>query len=297
MKGIEGRIIAVVGGDGREREIARAACLAGAEVRTFAVPGPLPTAVRVAASLRGALSGADAVIFPIPLPTADGAIFAPAAGEAIVPSPADFAVMKEGAVIVTGRASLAMREAARQWGLQLYEYEEDEELMLLRAPAIAEGAIAVAIRETEVTLHRSPCLVVGFGKVGPSLARTLLGMGARVTVAARNPVQRARALAFGCDAIPLTDVEAVLPQMAVVFNTVPVTLFQEGWLKRIGEGTVLIDISGPPGGVDREAAARLGVRYVWARGLGGRAPRTVGESQWQGIARHLARFWEVGGDA
>jgi dipicolinate synthase subunit A len=39
--------------------------------------------------------------------------------------------------------------------------------------------------------------------------------------------------------------------------------------------------------MDRDAITALGLRAVWARGLGSRAPVTVGRSQWSGIRRRI----------
>jgi dipicolinate synthase subunit A len=49
----------------------------------------------------------------------------------------------------------------------------------------------------------------------------------------------------------------------------------------------LIDIAPPPGSVDFETARSLGHTAIWARGLGSRAPVTVGASQWYGLRRRI----------
>jgi dipicolinate synthase subunit A len=284
---LRGHVVAVLGGDGREVEIARQAARAGATVRTCGLPpaegvgAPSPTVAE-------ATSGADIVICPVPLPQPDGSLFAPHAPDRLVVDTASLRGMRAGGIVITGRATPQMVEAAQALGLRLREYEHEEDLMLLRAPAIAEGAIRVAIEHTDVTLHRHPCLVVGFGKIGAVLAATLRGLGADVTVAARHPAQLARAWALGCEVVPVASLAAHAPRMCVVFNTAPARLFTRDVLARMGGQPLLVDLSAPPGGVDFEAARALGVRVVWARGLGGRAPRTVGYSQWLGITRILA---------
>ena len=53
-----------------------------------------------------------------------------------------------------------------------------------------------------------------------------------------------------------------------------------------------MDLSAPPGGIDLEAAQRFGHTAVWARGLGRRAPVTVGASQWNGISRRIMAIEE-----
>ncbi|MDQ7828059.1 MAG: dipicolinate synthase subunit DpsA [Armatimonadota bacterium] len=288
---LRGRTVAVLGGDGREVEIARQAARAGAVVRTCGLPVTGDVPGTPASTVAEAVRDADVVICPVPLPAADGSLFAPHAPDPLVVNTATLRGVRPGAVLITGRASPQMAEAAQALHLRLREYEQEEDLMLLRAPAIAEGAIRVAIEHTEVTLHGHPCMVVGFGRIGPVLAATLRGLGARVTVAARNPAQLARAWAMGCAAVPLEALAERARDMCVIFNTAPARLFTREVLTRLDPQCLLIDLSGPPGAVDLAAAGELGVPVVWARGLGGRAPRTVGYSQWLGITRILATEW------
>jgi len=283
---LAGRVVAVLGGDRRESEIVRALLEAGAEVRVCGVPRDDGLdGVIFHRTVAGAVQGAEIAICPVPYPQADGSLYAPAADQPVIVDAESLAGMRRGGLLITGKASVQMRQAVSRLGLRLREYEADEDLMLLRAPAIAEGAIRIAIEHTDVTLHANRCLVVGFGKIASVLAPTLRGLGARVTVAARNHVQRAQAYALGCDAVPLDALPSIVPEMSVIFNTAPARLFTRVLLERVHRQTVLIDLSAPPGGVDLDAARELRVRTVWARGLGGRAPRTVGRSQWMGIRR------------
>lgn len=292
---LSGRRAAVLGGDGREVEIVRALVQAGAVVRTCGLPpaGAAVAGTPAAATVAEAVAAAQIIICPIPLPQADGSIFAPQAGAKLIIDTESLGGAAPGALLITGKAGPQMRAAAAALGLGLHEYEHEEDLMLLRAPAIAEGAIRAAIANTEVTLHGNPCLVVGFGKIAPTLAQMLRGLGARVTVAARNPVQLARATAIGCETVPIIRLAEVAPQMAAIFNTAPALLFDRPLLEGLGPENVIIDLSGPPGAVDWEAARSLGRKAVWARGLGGRASVTVGQSQWFGIRRILDA--ELGG--
>ena len=293
-----GRVGAVLGGDGREVEIVRQLVACGASVRTCGLPpgGAEAAGTPACATVAEAVQGAEIVICPIPLPAVDGSLYAPAAQSKLIVDAESLKGMQPGGLVITGRVSPQMKDAASALGLRIREYEHEADLMLLRAPAIAEGAIKVAIEHTDVTLHRNPCMVVGFGKIGPILARTLLGLGARVTVAARNPVQLAEAWAMGCETVHIRDLRERTSGMVVIFNTVPALLFTQEVLHRLGGETLLIDLSAPPGGVDVASADRLGLRAIRARGLGGRAPRTVGQSQWVGISRILAVELAAAGD-
>lgn len=282
--------IAVVAGDEREREIARLAAAEGAEVRAFGFPWPAAgiTGVTPVDSIEAALDGADYALFPIPGITADGGLFAPEHGAPIIPSSDALAAMAPGATIILGIADPHLRAAAEPHGIGFDEYEHDRELMLLRAPAIVEGALRIAVEMTDVTIHASEVVVVGFGNIGGLLASSLRALGAHVTVAARNPIQRAEAYAIGATPLPLAELPEQAGRFAMVFSAVPAAVVGREVLERLPPDSLVMDLAAPPGGVDLDLARQLGHRAVWARGLGRRAPITVGGSQWTGIRRRIA---------
>ena len=65
----------------------------------------------------------------------------------------------------------------------------------------------------------------------------------------------------------------------LVVNTVPARILSEEDLEDLRPGCLVIDLASKPGGVDLEAAARLGVKVIWALSLPGKvAPVTAGKS-------------------
>jgi dipicolinate synthase subunit A len=281
--------IAIVGGDEREAEIARLAAETGATVRAYGFPWPdsgIAGAQRTREAAE-ALRGARYALFPVPGLDAEGALFAPSVHDPIVPSEELLSELAEGATIIVGKADESLRGAADALGIQLVEYESDAELMHLRAPAIVEGALQLAIEQTDVTIHATEVAVVGYGTIGAFLSRTLLVLGARVHVAARNPVQRAAAFAAGADAVALERLPDLAPALAMIFSTAPAPVVGRGVLELLPRGAFVMDLAAPPGSVDLALAHELGHRAIWARGLGRRAPITVGASQWLGIRRRI----------
>ncbi|MCD4852021.1 hypothetical protein LN996_14485 [Arthrobacter sp. AK01] len=286
---LDNRKIAVIGGDEREQEIARLAALTGARVSGYGFPWPEGgvDGVTLEDSAREALEGADYALFPIPGQALDGTLFAPLSPEPIRPDKDLLSVMNPGSWIILGWPNEELKAAATAHGVRFSEYEHDVELMLLRAPAIVEGALGQVIANTDITIHNSDVLVIGHGNIGRMLARTLVLLGARVHVAARNPVQRADALAAGCVPHDLDEISNVAPTVCMVFSTVPSSVMDREKLALLPPKSLVMDLSAPPGGLDLNAARGLGHTAVWARGLGRRAPITVGASQWSGIAKRI----------
>ena len=288
------RRIAMLGGDEREQEIARLAATTGAVVTAYGFPWPAEgvTGVVHAESAAAAMDGADYALFPIPGMAMDGSLFAPAAPELIHPDAELLGRMRPSGAIGLGTADDGLRAAAAATKVELHEYEADTELMLLRGPAIVEGALRATIENTDVTIHATSVGVVGHGNIGRLLARTLVLLGADVHLFARNPVQRADAHAAGCRTYPLDELEERADGLAMLFSTVPVRVVPTSTLGRLPARSLVMDLAAPPGGLDHDAARALGHRTVWARGLGRRAPVTVGRSQWTGILRRLADIEE-----
>lgn len=279
----------VLGGDGRETETLRLLRQHGAQIDSYGCP---PSAEKMlgkpqASSVKDALAGASIVICPIPYPAADGSLYAPQSENKVFVTAGDLSGLAPNAIVITGVSTDAMKTAAASQKFRLCEYEHDDDLMILRAPAIAEGAVAIAIQKSIVTIHRSRIVITGFGRTGVALGGLLAAMQGRVTVVARNPVARARAYQMGLDSSDFDGLNDLVKTADMIFNTAPALLFTREVMALMQLDAVLIDMSAPPGAVDREAAAELGIQYVWARGLGGVAPRTVAQSQWIGITRLL----------
>ena len=283
--------IAIVGGDERDPEIGRLAAQAGATVTAFGVPWPEEgvQGAQLVDSAAAAVDGAHYLFFPIPLGVGP-VLYAPHASEPIVADEALLSKAAAGAWIFCGRVREEIQAAADAAGVHVHEYDPDRELMLLRGPAIVEGALQQAIAATDVTINQADVVVVGFGNIGQLLARTLRGLGARVHVAARNPIQRAAAYADGLLPLQLEELHDLAPSLDMVFSTVPARVVDRSFLERLPRGSLVLDIAPPPDHADLDAAAELGHRAVWARGLGKRAPITVGRSQWAGLRRFITEI-------
>ncbi|HYC45266.1 MAG TPA: dipicolinate synthase subunit DpsA [Burkholderiales bacterium] len=285
--------IAVVAGDRREQEIARQAAATGAEVRAYGFPWPAEgiAGVTHAPNAASALAGADIALFPIPGIAPDGALFAPSCPERIIPDRAMLAAMRKPAHIILGWADKNLKAHGEALGITFHEYEWDVGLMLMRGPAIVEGMLKVMIEHTDITIHKSTVGIVGQGTIGTLVTRYMVALGAYTHVFARNDVQRAAAHAAGAESHTLDELPDFVPRLDTVVSTVPAQIVSRAILERLPTHALLIDLAAPPGGIDRDAAQALGLKFVWARGMGMRAPITVGRSQWGGIRKRIEAIY------
>lgn len=160
---------------------------------------------------------------------------------------------------------------------QIYDYSAKEEFAVANALLTAEGAVNIAMNEYEGTIFGSKCLVCGFGRIGKMLAKMLKSLNADVTVSARNEVDFAYIDALGCKHINTNLLKSV-KGYDLVFNTIPVMIFDGNLLMNTDRNTIIIDLASLPGGVDFEAAKRYKTDAVRALSLPGRtAPKAAGE--------------------
>jgi dipicolinate synthase subunit A len=284
--------IGMLGGDRREQEIARRAAATGADVRAYGFPWP-EGGIAGVVYLRdpaAVLDNAKFALFPIPGMSLTGALFAPAAEKPIIPDRALLSRMAVPAHIILGWADKNLKMHADALSIRLHEYEWDRGLMLHRTPAIVEGLLKIVIENTDITIHGANACVIGQGTIGAVLTRYLVAVGARTAVVARNPEQRAAAFVAGATPHRFEELPDIAPRLDLLLSTVPARVVGETVLAHLKGSALIVDLAAPPGGVDFDCAKRLGLKAIWGRGLGSRAPVTVGASQWGGIRERIEKI-------
>lgn len=140
----------------------------------------------------------------------------------------------------------------------------------------AEGAVYCAMRDAPFTLAGADIAVVGFGKIGRCLTELLVSVGAQVTVFSRRESGRLSAMARGANGASVEKMRALLADFQVIFVTSPTRMLSEREMHYISKSAFVYDLSGPPYGVDVEAAEEMGVCAKRESALPGRyAPKSV----------------------
>jgi len=276
--------LALIGGDRREVELARALAAGGAQVRTVGLPVPGTPGIVQADGLAEAIAGARAVVAPMAGTDETGRVAAPLApGAGLRLDEAFMRRLGPRVPLFIGTLQPAVARAAAECGVRVVELAKVEEIAVANAVPTAEGAVQIAMERLPVTIHGARALVVGFGRCGTALARLLAAMGARVGVAARSLADLARAEAMGCVPWPWEALPEAMAEQDAIFNTVPAPVLVRGLLAKTRPGVLIVDIASAPGGTDFAAARELGREAVLALGLPGKvAPVTAG--------RILARY-------
>jgi dipicolinate synthase subunit A len=286
---LKGWTVAVVGGDKRMLEHMRLARLAGAKVQHYGfVPGAEEAARRPqAASLAEALNGARIISCPIPGLGPDDELYAKYTTEKLRLTTDVLGGAAPGATLFTCYSTPRLDEWARATSVKIIPYGTDDALSILHAVPTAEGAIRIAIENTDETLLGMDVLCIGLGRVGVSVAQAFEGMRSRVSVAARNPVQLARACAMNMAALELRNLKSQIGKFGLIVSSAAGRVLEKDLLALTRPDVLIIDLCSPPGSVDFESAKALGRKTIWGRGLAGRAPRRAGRDEWQVLMRIL----------
>ena len=268
---------AVVGGDLRCAYLAGLLAADGYKVITSGFDSTdLPPCVTGCTNPSQAIPLADFVILPVPVSTDGSTLNAPFSRVRITLEQVLNAV-RPNQPLVGGAITPEVREEAEKRGLKIVDFLHREELAIYNAVPTAEGAIQLAMEELPITISGSRCLITGYGRVGRTLSRLLIALGADVTIAARKFADLAWADTYGCIPVELKNLSDA-GDFDVVFNTVPALIFDYEHLQKMDKNTLLIDLASRPGGIDFSAAAELQIKTIWALSLPGRvAPKSSGQ--------------------
>lgn len=264
----------IIGGDARQIYLAQSiakdgysVCVGGFE--TYDSAGSLQTD-----TIPKTIAKSNVIILPLPA-TKDGKYLnAPFSSETIRLNDTFAETLRDK--IVFGGLMKKICHTSLLWeDIKSYDYYSREELMVGNAFLTAEGALGLAINALPGAINGSDCLVTGFGRIGKALCIYLRALGANVDCAARKSSDLMYIKALGCGAVQYKNIQK---RYDMIFNTVPVTVLGASQLSKQSRDTVIFELASMPGGVDLEAAGRLGIQIINGQSIPGRvSPKTSGE--------------------
>lgn len=181
-------------------------------------------------------------------------------------------------ILIAGSISPDIYNLANDEYIEIIDIMKREELAVLNTISTAEGAIEIAIANTNKIIHGSNVLILGFGRIGKVLARKLAGLSARVTCAARKDEDLAWIKAYGHNETNINNLGENLSKYDIIINTVPHLILTNERLQYVKEDALLIDLASNPGGIDKKTAKERNLKLIWALALPGKvAPVTTAE--------------------
>ena len=178
-------------------------------------------------------------------------------------------------LFIAGNISNSAKEKLEGSYEKVIDLMKQEELVILNTIATAEGAIDVAIQNTNTIIHGSNVLILGFGRVAKEVATKFHGLSAKVTCAARKTTDLAWIKTLGYDAVNINELGEDLKKYDIIINTVPQMIIEKENMQFMKQEVLLIDLASSPGGINIEDAKQMNLKFVWALALPGKiAPVT-----------------------
>lgn len=275
---MKGKKFSIIGGDLRNVKLAELISAQGNSVNIYGFSkAEFDIKFEQSNTIADAINGSDVVIGPIPCSNDNELINAPFNSEKIYINEV-FKCINKNQLFVAGRISEKIVHLAQVYNIYTVDMLEREEMAVLNAIPTAEGAIQIAMEEMPITIHNCNALVLGYGRIGKTLASILHGIGANVYVEARKYSDLAWIKTFGYNPVSLSELPKAVKGMDVIFNTIPNIILNNEVLKAIDTDCLIIDLASKPGGVDFDKAKEIGLKAIWALSLPGKvAPVTAAE--------------------
>ena len=272
-------IFAFVGGDPRQIQVISNFVHDGHSIRTFGLEKadfPKNLLIEQSDSLSSCLNGADIVVLPFPYTKGGETVRSSFSSNEIYTNDI-LRQMNSRQILLAGRADEQLKSLTALYNIHFIDYGEREELLIANAIPTVEGALEIAIRETPFTIHGSRSLVLGYGRIGKLLAKSLKALGATTAVSARKQRDLAWISAHNFIEIPFSELHHHIGNYDLIFNTIPTMVLDFRLLSAIPDTTLIIDLASSPGGIDFETGKLLNKKIIWALSLPGKvAPLTAG---------------------
>lgn len=278
---------AILGGDRRQTVIARTLIDRGHSVRLYGIDNAETniSGVEMFFNPDKAVGGSDFVLFPLPA-SRDG-IHLNIKAETNYDSPMLSDIIRCAAcgkcrAVLGGLIPKQTEEFAALCNIPIFDYYKNAGLQIKNASPSAEGAIMLAMENTEMMIDGMKVVVCGYGRIGSLLAHKLKSLGADVTVMARRDESLCEIVMNGYHAIRIDEkaeenIAKSIDNCDVVFNTVPNIVFTKRIISMLKSKPIYIEIASSPGGIDLSAARDHGIETVFAPSIPGRyAPINAG---------------------
>ncbi|MFD2116776.1 dipicolinate synthase subunit DpsA [Paenibacillus yanchengensis] len=276
---LTGEQVLILGGDARQFEVMKKLVALHANVTVCGFEQchhPLDGVLQVDFQPE-VMQGKNRIILPAAGIDEQGLIASPFGNQPIQLTADHIAQLSKDAVIYTGMARSNLQQMCAEQKISLIELFERDDIAIMNSIPTAEGALVMAIENTNFTIHQSRAIVLGFGRTGFTMARVLHALGAKVKVGLRKPDQFARAVEMGLEPFYIKDFEHHLSNIDLIFNTIPTMIVTAQIIVNMPKNAVIIDLASKPGGTDFDFAAQHGVKAILAPGLPGIvAPQTAG---------------------
>ncbi|WNF35409.1 dipicolinic acid synthetase subunit A [Bacillaceae bacterium IKA-2] len=276
---LTGQHIAIIGGDARQLEVIRKLIELDAKISLIGFD-QLDEGFVGASKVQLEhidFSQVKALILPVSGTSADGEVETIFSNEKIVLKGEHIKATEKQCTIYSGISNQYLKKIVQEADRKLVELFERDDVAIYNSIPTMEGTLMMMIQNTDITIHDSKVVVLGFGRVGITVARALHALGANVKVAVIESSHLARIYEMGLQPIELAKLANEVDDIDVCVNTIPAQVLTANILSKMPTRTLIIDLASKPGGTDFRYAEKRGIKAMLAPGLPGIvAPKTAG---------------------
>lgn len=287
--------IAIIGGDSRTAYMAPYFAKKGWYVvccNTVNVPYSrhLKSKIHDTDSLRECIDASSTIVCGIPFSKGEHIYCAKEATDFEIPVAEFQRCIHRHQTLFAGIIPESFRAICEEREIYCHDFMHNEPLSILNAVSTAEGAILEALLHKSTVLHKSNCLVLGFGRCGKIIADRLKGMCAYVTVCTESETELALASSLGFHTLPLSKLPQAINRYEYLFNTIPACVLNRSCLEHASKECLIIDIASNRTGADYEAAKQLGINLCYCPGLPGKyAGKSCAKQLSEYVIRHISK--------
>jgi dipicolinate synthase subunit A len=269
----------IVGGDVRQVEVAKILNEKGAKISLVGFPQLSDDRInKLKCGIKEIdFPQVDAILVPVSGLDHEGKAEARYSDEEIVLTMQNLEYTPEHCVIYTGIKTPYLTKVMETTGRKVVPLFARDDMAILNSIPTAEGTLKLAMEHTDFMIHGSNVMVLGYGRVGKTIARIFDAVGAKVQVGARKEADLARIIEVGLTPFSLKNLEDVLENVDICINTIPHMILTPEVLNKMDRNTLIIDVASKPGGTDFEYAKEKGIKALLELGIPGKvAPKSAG---------------------
>src|SRR5699024_9199144 len=220
----------------------------------------------------------DAILLPVSGTDASGKIKTSFSDESIYLTEDMVTQTPKHCIICTGISNSFLDKITRSSNRRLVRLFARDDLAIYNSIPTAEGALSIAMEHTDYTIHGSSVMILGFGRVGITVARMFSAVGANVSVCVRKSADIARMKVMGLKPVRMKDLNQKIGNVDICINTIPHLVINSTVLSSMQQSALIIDLASSPGGVDFDFAKKHDIQTIHGLGLPGKvAPKTAGK--------------------
>jgi dipicolinate synthase subunit A len=277
---LTGLQVALLGGDARQLEIIKRlieldarVSLIGFEQLDHSFPGAIKEKLDELE-----YESIDAILLPVSGTSKDGEVETIFSNEKVILTEDILKKTPPHCTVYSGISNEYLDGITNRANRKLVKLFERDDVAIYNSIPTVEGTIMMVIQHTDFTIHGSKTAVLGFGRVGMSVARIFSALGAKVKVGARRSEHIARITEMGLQPFHIKDLQNEVQDIDIVINTIPHKVVTAAVISKMPSHTLIIDLASKPGGTDFRYAEKRGIKALLALGLPGIvAPKTAGQ--------------------